>query len=132
MDVFYLETLEFFMTAFRSLLNNSMTAETHRSIALHITYSMYKSKDKIDASRSPRTNSKQPPPTFGPIIRRSTAPVLSHTVAGTDMPSTALSRTEVGVKMLELYADILCQHDTSNVKKFARTVTNKVSDFSKH
>ena len=38
-----------------------------------------------------------------------------------------LSRIEMGTKILRLYADILCQKDQSTIKKFARTVTNKVA-----
>lgn len=129
-DVFYEETLEYFLTAFRSLLNNTMTAETHRSIALHITYSVYKAKDKTGNLRHMKSNMRQAPPIFGPIIRRSTAPVTSLGMDGSDAPPPkTLNRSEVGVKMLGLYADILCQHDTSNIKKFARTVTNKVSSY---
>ena len=38
-----------------------------------------------------------------------------------------LSQLQVALKMLELYADMLCQKDeAANIKKFARTVTNKV------
>ena len=39
----------------------------------------------------------------------------------------ALSRTKVGTKVLEMYVELLCRNDSTNVKKFARTVTNKVS-----
>ena len=126
MDVFYPEVLDCFLTAFRSLLNNSLTAETHRSIALHITYSVFKAKDRPSGLRPMQSHGKQAPPTFGPIIRRSTAPV-SSAMDGVEVPtSRALSRSEVGIKMLELYASILCEQDTANIKKFARTVTNKV------
>lgn len=39
-----------------------------------------------------------------------------------------LSQLEVALKMLELYADILCHKgEVVNIKKFARTVTNKVT-----
>ena len=127
-DVFYPETLEYFLTAFRSLLENTMTAETHRSIALHITYSVYQSKDKTNGLRHMKSNAKQTPPPFGPMIRRSTAPVSSAGRETSDFASSrGLTRSQVGVKMLELYADMLCQHgSTTNIKKFARTVTNKV------
>lgn len=39
-----------------------------------------------------------------------------------------LSQLEVALRMLELYADILCHKgEVTNIKKFARTVTNKVT-----
>lgn len=104
-----------------------MTAETHRSIALHITYSVHKAKEKTGGLRPMKSNAKQPPPAFGGIARRSTAPVSSSGMEGIGSSSAeVLNCSEVGVKMLELYADMLCQHDTANIMKFARTVTNKV------
>ena len=105
-----------------------MTAETHRSIALHITYSVYQSKEKTNGLRHMKSNAKHTPPIFGPITRRSTAPVSSAGRETLDFASSrGLTRSQVGVKLMELYADILCQQgSTTNIKKFARTVTNKV------
>ena len=126
-DTLYPETLDYFLTAFRSILNDGMTADIHRSIALHITYSVHKTKDRNPGSKYGNSSSKSSTPLFGPIIRRSTAPVKSPGMYNSESSqSRALTRAEVGIKVLELYADLLCQHDTTNIKKFARTVTNKV------
>ena len=41
--------------------------------------------------------------------------------------SSELTQLQVALKILEMYLDILCEgSDTTNIKKFARTVTNKV------
>ena len=41
--------------------------------------------------------------------------------------SPELPQFQVALKILEMYVDILCEgNDTTNIKKFARTVTNKV------
>lgn len=37
-----------------------------------------------------------------------------------------MTSLEIGKRMLDMFADILCSTETVNVKKFARTVTNKV------
>jgi beige protein homolog 1 len=117
------------LTAFRSLLNNSLTAEAHRSIALYITYAVHKPKDKTNALRHTKTVTKAVS-AFATISRRSTVPISSDIHENPSLPSVkALSKSEVGIKMLETYAELLCQRDTSNIKKFARTVTNKVLYF---
>jgi len=53
----------------------------------------------------------------------STSPSREEGSLGT---SQALTRAEMGVRVLEMYSDLLCQKDLANIKKFARTVTNKV------
>jgi len=39
-----------------------------------------------------------------------------------------MSRTQIAVKVLEMYTAILCDdRNPANIRKFARTVTNRVS-----
>lgn len=41
-----------------------------------------------------------------------------------------LTQLQIALKILELYTDLLCQMDDfTNIKKFARTVTNKVGAY---
>ena len=114
------------MHAFESLLNSALPSETHRSLALYITYAVHKPKDKTSRLRATKTV-RRPNNISEKSVHRSmpNAPLRESP----DYSShRALSRMEVGVIMLELYTKILCKKDTNNIKRFARTVTNKVSD----
>ena len=116
------------MEAFRSLLSVTPSADSLRSLALYITYAVHTPKG--NNSYFPRsTQSVRRPPHFPATqSRRSTTSSDSPIVGDGHLgPMRTLSRIEMGTKVLELYADILCQKDPSNIKKFARTVTNKVT-----
>ncbi len=126
-DTFYTDTIDYFLSAFRSLLlSNAVTAEALRSLALFITFATHKGPDRTTFSRSSKSIKRAG--TGGPV-RRSTTPSPNPDGYGSDRPSfQTLSRLEVGAKVLELYADILCGGDIIIVKKFAKTVTNKVRE----
>ena len=107
------DTMPLFMSAFKSLLPGAMSAEMLRSIALFITFSVHKGKP-LNGVQARGTNRLDTRP------RRSTQP------GSPDPPHTRLSRFQIGVEVLRLYSEFLCgKDDTSMVKKFARTVTNK-------
>lgn len=54
-------------------------------------------------------------------------PAISVLFDGKDVVSAYMTKREVGSRVLEMYADLLCEKgSTANIKKFARTVTNKV------
>lgn len=102
-----------FMQAFEPLLLRSLSAELLRSLALFITYA-------ISRDRTARKNSR-----FDIRPRKSTPTQSSDT-------ENILSKKAIGVELLGMYADMLCRiDDVSIVRKFARTVTNKVK-FSSH
>jgi beige protein homolog 1 len=106
-------TMPLFMNAFKSLLPGAMSAEMLRSIALFVTFSVHKGKS-LNGVQSRRTNHLESRP------RRATQ-------SGSPEPrSDVLSRFQIGVEVLRLYSNFLCaKDDTSIIKKFARTVTNK-------
>lgn len=96
-----------------------------RSLALYITYAIHKPRQtelyptrgksiKLNANVSSR--------------RQTLSSASPHSIKQQDEVVPHLSQLEVAVKMLELYADMLCHKDEiANIKKFARTVTNKVT-----
>ena len=124
-DTFSSETLGYFLTAFRSLLNNALTADAHRSIAQYITYAVHHIKDRTNQLQHSKSIAKASTP-FGSILRRSTAPIeadpFNHSHSSLDQ---VLSRRDIGIRVLEMYAELLCQRDTTNIKRFAKIVTNK-------
>ena len=95
-----------------------------RSLALYITYAIHK----------PRQS--DPYPMRGKSVKINTnVSSRRQTLSSASPRSTKqqdelvpqLSQLQVALKMLELYANMLChKNEVANIKKFARTVTNKV------
>lgn len=99
-----------------------------RSLALYITYAIHKQKP------TPFT------PVRGKTIKLNTDLPARRKTLGSPSPRPAVQRDDadpkltqlqVALKVLEMYADLLCcEDDSTNIKKFARTVTNKVGQLS--
>ncbi|KAK2756534.1 hypothetical protein FQN54_005427 [Arachnomyces sp. PD_36] len=104
-------SLKLFMSAFEHLLVCCMSAELLRSLSLFITYAVHKDKPSaLQKKKSTRFDR-----------RRST---LSQP---NEPPGTYISRSQIGTEVLRMFCDLLCTSgDTSTIKKFAKTVTNKV------
>ena len=95
-----------------------------RALALYVTYAIHKPK------LTPLT------PARGKSIKLNTDLPSRRKTVGSPSPRPAvqqddaipkLTQMQVALKILELYADLLClKDDASNIKKFSRTVTNKV------
>jgi hypothetical protein len=116
-----------FMSAMKVLVMNNPSAEVLRSLALFVTYSLHKpgaSTSKTlkakQSSLSIREHQRDPSnPSRSPLTQESSG----RSVEGGGF----VPQKELAVRILELYANILCEDDsTLLVKKFARTVTNKV------
>jgi hypothetical protein len=119
-EYFTAESLKLFMTAFRSLLVCCMSAELLRSLALFITYAIHKPK-------LPSSLQKKKSLRFDNRSRRATQPQPIETAG------TYLSKPQIGIEVLKMYSGLLCTNDdVTTVRKFARTVTNKVSVTSTH
>ncbi|KAI9715083.1 MAG: hypothetical protein M1812_006201 [Candelaria pacifica] len=125
-ETFSTEVFPDFLNAFKSLIECDMSAETLRSLALFITYALRKSSGSItrplrvkQSSIHIRQKNEQSP-------ARLSVPKLAD-IRGNDMGSAAgLSQVHIGVEILRIYCELLCDgKGTSNLKKFARTVTNK-------
>ena len=98
-----------------------MTAEVYRSLALFITYAYH--RPSVSASRTPKSQSE----TRSSRYQTSTA---NASASGTSSIAQALTKRQLGTKVLEMYTNILCEHgNITNIQKFARTVTNKVGLF---
>ena len=125
---FYADTFDFFRGALRSLLGNTLSADSLRSLALYITYATHKPKDNTPNILHPAHSIRRIQSVSNSSRRRSTYSSSSSMVSGNrqERPKE-LTRLQIGVRILEMYADLLCQPEAINIKKFARTVTNKVS-----
>lgn len=114
-----------FMEALTTLVKCNVTAEVFRSLALFITYAYH--KPSTSGNRTPRNQAGTLPLRSGlnPNVPR--RPILNTFLDGKDVTSANLTKRQLGNKVLEMYSDMLCEKgNTSNIRKFARTVTNKV------
>jgi beige protein homolog 1 len=111
------------MAALESLVKCSYNTEVHRSLALFITYALHSPPASLP--RTPRPNSSISKVRTHSIPRRASPESQSPASRG----STLLTKKQVGVKILEMYSQLLCERgNLAIIRKFARTVTNKVLD----
>ncbi|MCJ1396460.1 hypothetical protein MMC18_009350 [Xylographa bjoerkii] len=125
-ETFYTETFKYMIAAFKSLLTLAPSTDSLRSLALYVTYAVNAPKE--EAAHLPRSaqSVRLPQHSFNPPQRRFTTtfpPPKTGNGGNDDKP--AMTRLEIGLQILDMYADLLCQKDFNNIKKFARTVTNK-------
>ena len=121
---FHVETFDCFIDAFRSLLEGQLSPDVLRALALYVTFASHKSKP-YSILRS--TKSVRQRPSMSPsngLARRST--LASSPSRNGHIREMGCLQT--GVRVLEVYADLLCHDETINIKYFATTVTNKVRD----
>ncbi|PNY27049.1 Beige protein [Tolypocladium capitatum] len=116
------EAADHFMTAFDALVKSNLSQEVMRSLSLYITYAFHTPAPSV--SRTPKPPSAlSRPSTPGPMKRP------AGDVGGTQSPPAGcrlLTRKQLGTRVLIMYSRILCERgNLNNVKKFARTVTNK-------
>jgi beige protein homolog 1 len=115
-----------FIGALENLVKCNYTAEVHRALALFITYAFHSTSSSV--SRTPRplsTVSRSSTP--GGLARRTTI----DTANSSSSPANArnLTKKQLGAKLLGMYTGLLCERgNLVNIKKFARTVTNKVRE----
>ncbi|KPM35037.1 Beige 1 [Neonectria ditissima] len=116
------DTIPHFMSAFEVLVKSNFSQEVMRSLALFITYAFH----------SPLTSLSRPSRALSAVSRSSTPGSTRRTpidtTTGVNSPSALrfLTKKQLGVKVLSMYSRILCEKgNTSHIKKFARTVTNK-------
>ena len=105
-------TIALYMKVFKVLLPSAMSAEMLRSFALFVTFSVHKRNAPLQARKTLR---REPRPRHP-----------SNAAASKDDASVHLTHFEIGVEILRLYSDLLCQaRDDLLIKRFAKTVTNK-------
>ncbi|KAH6689509.1 WD repeat and FYVE domain-containing protein [Plectosphaerella plurivora] len=111
-----------FIGALENLVKCNYTAEVHRALALFITYAFHSPSSSL--SRTPRplsTVSRSSTP--GGLARRTTIDINASPSSGN---ARILTKKQLGTKLLGMYTALLCERgNLTNIKKFARTVTNK-------
>jgi hypothetical protein len=105
-----------FMEAFEALVTSNLSPEVMRSLSLFITYAFH-----VPSRSLPRT----PRPGTPGIVRRATGDGPFSSSSSSSL--TALTKKQLGTRVLSLYQRNLCEKgNVNNIKKFTRTVTNKV------
>jgi hypothetical protein len=117
------DTISHFMGAFEILVTSNFSQEVMRSLSLFITYAFHSQPSPVN--RSPRALSIVS--RSGTPVPRRRGPPTDPTAAGIASGLKFLTKKQLGVKVLSMYSRILCEKgNTTHIKKFARTVTNKV------
>lgn len=116
------EVVPQFMGAFEALVRSNLSQEVMRSLSLFITYAFH--LPTSIGSRTPRlslTTSRSSTP--GPFKRGAAD---GSDTSGLGSGTRTVSKKQLGTKVLSLYSRILCERGSfNNIKKFAKTVTNK-------
>ena len=116
------DILPHFMASFESLVRCNFTAEVHRALALSITYAFHATPGSL-----PRT-----PKPFSATSRSSTPGIPRRPTGEINGPGPSnlgkiLTKKQLAAKLLEMYTRLLCEKGSlTDIRKFARTVTNKV------
>lgn len=109
-----------FLDAIEQLVRSSYNTEVHRAIALFITYAFHSPARSLP--RTPKSASTLDPSTGGIKPRR---PTINNKV--TEGAGRALAKRETGIHILSIYSQLLCEKgNLAIIRKFAKTVTNKV------
>lgn len=122
-EMFTMEVLPYFMEAFKVVVTVNVGAEVLRSLALSITYSLHKENPakSLKYKQSVASLRRQ----TNPVSGTSTPPKNIYTHGNNSVGSLAIKKS--GLLVLQIYTELLCDPtNTTNIKKFAKTVTNKV------
>ncbi len=115
--------LPFFLDAIEQLVRCSYNTEVHRAIALFITYAFHSPARSLP--RTPKATSYLDQSTGSVKLRR---PTINNNKA-TEGAGRTLTKKEIGVHILKIYSQLLCEKgNLAIIRKFAKTVTNKVLD----
>lgn len=108
-----------------------MSADVLRSLALFITYSLHKNNPARPLRVKKSNVQLRRQGTFGTGTPGSSSTNLAPPVMMGGLDSEGFTRQQIGVMVLEMYQELLFEdgNSTGNLKKFARTVTNKVCFF---
>jgi hypothetical protein len=114
-----------FLEAFSTLLRCNTSGDNLRSVALFITYALQDSRAFPARSIRANRNSHRLSSSHLPISQSSTP---RSTSPGNDLSEHDLSNHEIGVRVMQMYTEFLCDTASSEpIKKFAKTVANKAS-----
>lgn len=128
-EMFSREILPDFLVAFKALIKTNMSADVLRSLALFITYSLHKNNPTRPLRVKKSNVQLRRQGTLGTGAPGTSSINLAPPVkVVNDLNSEGFTRQQIGVMVLEMYQELLFEdgNSTGNLKKFARTVTNKV------
>lgn len=114
------------MEALEILVKCNLTTEVFRSLALFITYAYHQPVASNSNSRTPKFQGASTPARPATSSGTPKRPMIVTQFDHPEAKSAFLTKRQLGSKILEMYTGILCEKgSTSNIKKFARSVTNK-------
>lgn len=118
-DTFSQDIFPLFLEALTSLIRCNLCADVFRSLALFVTYALYKQP----SSSICNLKNISAPASATPNISKE---LMMNTPDSRDTQTITLTKRRCGIKVLEMYSSILCEKEnTSTIRKFSRTVTNK-------
>jgi len=118
------------MQAFKIVVLMNISGDTLRALALYVTYALHEDRAITTRPKRSQTAGKQLSSSNAPssrpsLTRRATSP------SQLEEASDLVSHTELGVHVLQMYADLLCDpRHGIDPRRFAKTVTNKVHSFN--
>ena len=122
------DVFPFFLESFKVLVVADLSAEVLRILALFITFTLH--QPKSSTSRTPKPKSSAGRASISMSSGQKSLPintVLENSLENKLGSAPFMTKREIGRGMLQMYTDILCEKaNTSRIKKFATTVTNKV------
>lgn len=115
-----------FLEAFKVLVVADLGAEVLRMLALFITYTLH--QPRSSTSRTPKPRYSTGRISISVSSGQKSFPLNTMLENKLSLSSSLImTKREVGRALLQMYTDILCEKgNTSKIKKFATTVTNKV------
>jgi hypothetical protein len=128
-EAFSADVFPDFLEAFAALLKSNTSKDNLRSLALFITYAIQENRAfPYRSSRSIKVSNRN---SNGGTPMALLSEVSTPRSSSPGQPSNSgneLSRHEVGVQVLEMFTDILCDPSSNeSIIKFTKTVASKVS-----
>ena len=118
--------LPLMLQALKAIMVYLPSSETYRSIALYTTYAVSIHKEPSSSTSTPYQRRQSSHTPHGQIIRKTQSSRSLSATAKTAGSSDRVSSTDLGVEVLKLLTQHICEDDSgAHLRKFARTVTNK-------
>lgn len=116
------EVLPHLIGALEVLVRANFSQEVMKFLSLFLTFAFHLPASAASRTPKPASNSRSSTP--GPLRR----PNLDTSRPESPVPAArGLTKKQLGIRVLTMYSNMLCaKHDVDSIKKFARTVTNKV------
>jgi hypothetical protein len=119
------DVLPAFIEAFENMVKCDFNSEVHRALALFVTYAFHTPSASRPRTPKPASSSISGPSTPGSSLLR--PPRSDVAVPGTGSQPSYLTKRRLGKIILVMFSKLLCERgNVGNIKRFARTVTNKV------